>query len=87
MKCPVKPGARGWLATALVILAADIVDERTLSESFLEFSKTPTGRVVSYTGWFFLTAHLFGAIPKHRDPLYLAFKHVPRRRRVVIVSV
>lgn len=87
MKCPVKPGARGWLATALVIIAADLIDERTLSESFLEFSRTPSGRVVSACGWGYLTAHMFGVIPPRYDPLHLIFKNAPHRRKVVIVSV
>jgi hypothetical protein len=85
VKCPVKPGARGWLAAGLVILAADILDETTLSESFREFSTTRTGRVITTAGWALLTAHLFGLIPVDRDPIVLAFSRVPRRKKVIVV--
>jgi hypothetical protein len=84
MKCPISPGARGWLATGLVILAADFLGETTLSESFRDFSRTPSGRVITWAGWTLLTAHLFGAIPVERDPIVLAFSRMPKRRKVII---
>jgi hypothetical protein len=87
VKLAVKPGDRGWLVAGVVILAADLIDERTLSESFRDFSRTRYGRVMTVTGWSLLTAHLFGVIPEKYDPFYAVFKRAPRRHRVVIVSV
>lgn len=86
MKCPVKPGVRGWLLAGAVILAMDILDERTLSESFLEFSRTPVGRIATVVSWSVLTAHLFGVLPSDRDPIVFVFKFAPRRK-VMIVGV
>jgi len=85
MKCPIKPGARGWLVAGLVILAADLLDETTLSESFSTFSRTPHGRIITTTSWLYLTAHMFGMIPSHRDPLVLVFSRVPKRKKVLVV--
>ena len=87
MKLQVKPGMRGWLATAFVVLAADILDETTLSESFREFSRTPHGLVITSASWAVLTAHLFGILPPEYDPFVLFFSHMPKRRKVVIVNV
>ena len=87
MKCPLSPGARGWIATGLVILAADLLGETTLSDSFHAFSRTPSGFVITTAGWVYLTAHMFGMIPSDRDPLVLAFSRVPKRRKVGIVGV
>lgn len=87
MKCPVKPGMRGWLATGLVILAVELLDETTLSASFRDFSRTPNGLAVTCAGWSLLTAHLFGVIPDKYDPIVQVFSHMPKRRRVVVVVV
>ena len=87
MKLQVKAGTRGWLAMAFVALAVDVLDETTLSESFRDYSRTPSGRVVTSTGWVILTAHLFGLLPPEYDPFVLFFSHMPKRRKVVIVNV
>ena len=87
MKLQVKPGMRGWLATGLVVLAADILDETTLSEAFRGYSRTPSGRIVTSAGWAILTAHLFGLIPPEYDPFVLLFSQLPKRRKVVIINV
>lgn len=87
MKCPVKPGVRGWLFLGAVVLAADLLDEATLSETFKDFSRTRGGRVITCAGWAILTAHLFGAIPSEFDPFVLAFAHAPGRRKVVVIRV
>jgi hypothetical protein len=87
VKLQVKAGTRGWLAMALVALAVDVLDETTLSESFRDYSRTPSGRVVTSAGWVVLTAHLFGLLPPEYDPFVLFFAHMPKRRKVVIVNV
>jgi hypothetical protein len=87
MKCPLSPGVQVWTATALAVLAVDLFGETTLSDSFYAFSRTPGGFVVTTAGWAYLTAHMFGFIPSHRDPLVLAFSRVPKRRKVVITVV
>lgn len=87
MKLQVRPGDRGWLIAGAVVIAADLIDERTLSDSFREFSRTPYGLAVLIPAWALLTAHLFGIIPEKYDPFYAAFKVAPHRRKLVIVSV
>ena len=87
MKCPVRPGVRGWLITGLTVLAVDLLCETTLSESFRDFSRTRHGRFITMAGWAVLTAHLFGAIPVERDPIVLAFARLPKRRKAVVISV
>lgn len=87
MKCPVKPGVRGWLLAGVVILAADLLDEATLSETFKDFSRTRGGRVITCAGWTLLTLHLFGVIPSELDPFVLAFAHAPGHRKVVVIRV
>lgn len=87
MKCPLSPGAQAWTAMGLSILLVDLLSETTLSDSFQAFSRTPAGRVVTTASWLYLTAHMFGLIPQHRDPLVIAFARVPKRRKVVIEVV
>lgn len=65
----VKPGTAGWLATAAVVLAAELLDEKTMSTGFREYSADPIGRYVVVSGWVLLSAHLFGLIPPKYDPL------------------
>ena len=83
----IKAGTRGWLAMAFVALAVDVLDEATLSESFRDYSRTPSGRIVTSASWAILTAHLFGLLPPEYDPFVLFFSHLPKRRKVVIVNV
>jgi hypothetical protein len=64
-----KPGVTGWAITGAVILAAELLDQRTMSEVFRDWSRSPTGKYVLLPGWAYLTAHLFGFIPVKYDPL------------------
>jgi hypothetical protein len=65
------PGAAGWVAVGVVVIAAELLDESTMSEAFLTASRHPVGRPVILSAWGILTAHLFGIIPSKYDPVYL----------------
>lgn len=84
MRFPVKSGWRGWAAVGLVVLAAEMFDEMTMSEAFGSFSREPVGRVVTITLWGTLTAHLFGVFPEKYDPIYqfAQYARIPHRTRV-----
>jgi hypothetical protein len=75
------PGAAGWVSVGAVVLAAELLDERTMSEAFLAASRHPVGGPVMFTAWAVLTAHLFGVIPVHYDPITLFWKHTRQRGR------
>ena len=74
------PGAAGWVAVGAVVLAAELLDERTMSDAFREASRHPVYGPVIFAGWAVLTAHLIGVIPPHVDPIELLWKHVLRGR-------
>jgi trans-aconitate methyltransferase len=40
-----------------------------MSEAFEAASKHPVGKPVLFSAWAILTAHLFGLIPDHYDPI------------------
>lgn len=69
------PGATGWVAVGAVVVAAELLDEKTMSDAFLAASHHPVGRPVMYAAWGILTAHLFGFIPRDYDPVYLFWKY------------
>lgn len=69
------PGATGWVAVGAVVVAAELLDEKTMSDAFLTASRHPVGGPVMLTAWAILTAHLFGFIPRDYDPVYLCWKH------------
>lgn len=75
------PGAAGWVSVGAVVLAAELLDERTMSEAFLLASRHPVGRPVIFAAWTVLTAHLFGLIPNTYDPIDLFWKHTRQRSR------
>jgi hypothetical protein len=75
------PGAAGWIAVGVVVLAAELLDERTMSDAFLAAARHPVGRPVMFSAWAVLTAHLFGVIPQHYDPINLFWKHTVMRGR------
>ena len=76
------PGAAGWVSVGVVVVMAELLDERTLSEAFEAASKHPVGKPVLFSAWAILTAHLFGIIPDHYDPLDRLWKHIaPKGRR------
>lgn len=77
------PGAAGWVSVGAVVIAAELIDARTMSEAFSAASRHPVGGPVLIASWAILTAHLFGVIPDRYDPVHnLANKMLPRRRHV-----
>lgn len=74
------PGAAGWVSVAAVVIAAELLDEKTMSEAFTAASKHPVSGPVILTAWIVLTGHLFGAIPRDYDPIYLFWKHTLKGR-------
>jgi len=77
------PGAAGWVSVGAVVVAAELIDARTMSEAFRAASRHPAGGPVMAFSWGVLTAHLFGILPGKYDPIHLmARKILPRRRRV-----
>lgn len=76
------PGAAGWVSVAAVVIAAELLDERTMSDAFTAASRHPVGRPVILTAWAVLTAHLFGVLPPERDPIHLFWKHAVLRGRL-----
>lgn len=75
------PGAAGWLSVGAVVVAAELMDARTMSEAFSAAVRHPVGGPLIITGWALLSAHLFGVIPEKYDPVHtLASKVLPRRR-------
>jgi hypothetical protein len=75
------PGAAGWVSVGAVVIAAELLDERTMSEAFRAASRHPVGGPVMVTAWVILTGHLFGAIPQKYDPIHLFWKHTVLRGR------
>lgn len=73
-----RPGATGWVAVGSVIVAAELLDSRTMSEGFRDLSRTPIGRYALTFGWGMLTAHLFGLIPPKFDPISQMWIYVRR---------
>jgi len=77
------PGAAGWVSVACVVIAAEIIDARTMSEAFRAASRHKVAGVPIAVGYAILTGHLFGIIPAKYDPVcYLAALVLPKRRRV-----
>ena len=71
-----------WIAVGAAVVAAELLDSKTMSDAFLEASKSPVGRPVIYASWLILTAHLFDVIPHKYDPLRLFWKYLILRGRV-----
>lgn len=75
-----KPGTKGWIGLTAVVIAADLLDERTMSEAFREMARHPAGRYVVGPFYVVLTAHLFGLIPPEYDPFHQLWKRVRKHR-------
>lgn len=75
-----QPGYNGWLAVGAVVIAAEYLDGRTMSEAFRELSRRRITGPVLIAGWLMLTAHLFGLLPEKTDPFRLALRHAMTRR-------
>lgn len=78
-----KPGATGWAITGAVILAAELMDSRTMSDAFREWSRSPAGKLVLFPGWMYLTLHLFGFVPVKYDPLSQLWIYVKKDYRQI----
>lgn len=66
----------------VVVVIAELLDERTMSEAFEAASRHPVGRPVLFSAWAILTAHLFGLIPDHYDPITLLWKRIVPKGRL-----
>jgi uncharacterized membrane protein YgdD (TMEM256/DUF423 family) len=78
------PGTAGWISVAAVVIAADVLDARTMSEVFRETARHPVGGPVMLIGWAILTAHLFGTLPQKYDPIHNAAEFVRRERNLSV---
>lgn len=80
------PGAAGWVSVGAVVVVAEVIDARTMSEAFHAASRHPVAGPAMAITWSVLSAHLFGIIPDRYDPIHLfACKVLPKRRRVIAV--
>lgn len=75
------PGSKGWIAVSAVVVAAEVLDERTMSEAFREASRHPVYGPLVLTAWAILTAHLTGLIPPRYDPISLLWACTVIKRR------
>lgn len=80
------PGAAGWVSVAAVVVAAELIDTRTMSEAFRAASRHPVAGPVVLVTWAVLTGHLFGTIPPRYDPIHLAANRALSRRRPVAAA-
>jgi hypothetical protein len=76
----ISPGSAGWISVGVVVVVAELLDERTMSEAFEAASRHPVGRPVLFSAWAILTAHLFGVLPDRCDPFNLLGKRVARSK-------
>jgi hypothetical protein len=72
------PGATGWVAVGTVVVIAELLDERTMSEAFRAASRHPVGKPVIFTAWGILTAHLFGVLPPEYDPIHVFWNNTAK---------
>lgn len=70
--------AAGWACVGAVVLTAELLGTKTLSEAFRATSRHPVYGPVVFTTWAVLTLHLFGALPKRYDPFCYAVGFVTR---------
>lgn len=78
------PGAAGWVALGVVVVAAELLDTKTLSTAFRDASRHPVYGPVVIASWAILTAHLHGWIPEKYDPILMFWKHVALKKAVEI---
>lgn len=64
------PGAAGWVAVGAVVVAAELIDSRTMSEAFSEAARHPQWGIAVLAAWAILTGHLFGVLPPRYDPIH-----------------
>jgi hypothetical protein len=75
------PGTAGWLSVGAVVVAAELLDTKTMSEAFREASRHPVAGPVVVTTWVVLSAHLLGILPPKYDPFRRVTSHMSRSRR------
>lgn len=80
------PGSAGWVAVSAVVVAAEALDDKTMSEAFRAASKHPVYGPVIFGAWFILTAHLFGFIPRKYDPISLFWAYTILKRKAAKLS-
>lgn len=73
-----KPGVRGWIGVGALVVAADLLDGRTMSDVSREVCRHPVAGPPVMAAWLYLTAHLFGLLPPEYDLLHQAGKRFPR---------
>jgi hypothetical protein len=62
------PGWNGWVAIGLVVVAAELLDGKTMSTAFKEAARHKRYGIPVTAAWLTLTAHLFGWLPPRFDP-------------------
>lgn len=73
------PGYNGWAAVITVVLIAECLDSRTMSDAFRH-----SPNYIRVPVWAITTAHLFGVLPERLDPFtYLSRVPAPRRTHVL----
>lgn len=80
------PGSKGWIAAGAVVVAAELLDERTMSEAFKAASRHPVYGPVVISAWGILTAHLLGIIPGKYDPISLFWAYTILKRKAAKLS-
>lgn len=75
-------GATGWVITAGVVTAWDLLADETMSSAFERGVRHKLARPAVVASWAVLTAHLFGALPEKHDPFKIFIKRVRPRATV-----
>lgn len=78
------PGSKGWVAVAAVVVAAELLDEKTMSEAFRVASRHPVYGPIVLSAWTILTAHLIGVIPVKYDPITLFWAYAILKRKAKV---
>jgi hypothetical protein len=84
----------GWLGVLAVVIIADCIGERTMSDLHQSAAHHPVGRPVLIGSWSVLLAHLFGLIPREYDPIdqgfnwcRLGFRTLPWFSKIMVDQV
>lgn len=80
------PGSKGWVAVAAVVIAAELLDEKTMSDAFRTAARHPVYGPIILTAWGILTAHLVGVIPAKYDPITIFWAYTILKRKAAKLS-
>lgn len=69
------PGVAGWVGIGAVVVAAELLDKRTMSAAFRAGRARPVIGPAITMSYVLVTAHLFGLIPGRWDPLHQFASH------------